>query len=178
MKAAIKLSIMIVVVTIISLTNKLHAISKNDSTVLIINGRILVNSEKIKLNSKCKVELYNENNLINSLNIRWQKPFEFKLNKNIWYTIRITGDDLIPLMVSFNTATGEEFHVKDVFCFDVEMITIDQLPFMNKDIVEFPVGHVEFNKENGIFEARDAYTAFYKNNLFIDIETRLASNTK
>jgi hypothetical protein len=178
MKTTIKLSIMIALMVIISFMNKLHASGKKDTTVLIINGRILVNSDKIKQISKCKVELYNENNLVNSMSIRWQKPFEFKLKENVWYTIRITGDDLIPVMVSFNTATGDKSDVKDLFCFDVEMLTMDQLPFINKDIMEFPVGHVEFNKEKGIFEAREAYTAFYKSNLFIDGETQLAINTK
>jgi hypothetical protein len=166
MKTINKISVMILLVLMTSFTS--NALTGKDTTDLRINGRLLRSLDNIKVNSKCKVLLYNENKLIDSVEAKWRKPFEFKLMKNVWYTIKVSGEDLVPIMISFNTNTGDVKDVQDIFYFDVELHSIDKLPFMNKNLMEFPIGHVKFNKENKRLEASENYTANFLDKLFIE----------
>jgi hypothetical protein len=132
----------------------------SDTTDFIVNGLILQKNKKI--DQHCKLELFHENSKIDSRDIRFNKPFEYKLKKNIWYTIRITREGCVPLLISFNTEMKDGETINDnLFAFETELIDVKQAQFLDKDLLDFPVGLVAFNKENGKFEARDIYTQNY-----------------
>jgi hypothetical protein len=142
----------------------------NDTTDFIVNGIILKTNKKE--DSKCKLELFNENTLVEFSEIKMNKPFECKLKKNVWYTIRVTKEGYAPLMISFNTALENGAEVLDnLFEFETALIENETARFMDKDQIEFPVGHVAYNKATQKFEARDIYTSNYMASLYKPVPT-------
>ncbi|MFO0357377.1 MAG: hypothetical protein ACK50A_10495 [Sphingobacteriaceae bacterium] len=151
-----------------------------DSTALVINGLIISSSKKANLIEKCKVQLFKGNVLVDSAFVRFNKQYEFKLKRNDWYTIKVTAENMIPLMVSFDTYLGQEKVKYNKFYFETELFCIDDLRFMNKDIVEFPIGHVYFNSSTGYFEASERYTSYHGDILFDEskLNDHVAQNDK
>ncbi len=132
----------------------------SDTSDFIVNGLIIQKNKKI--DQRCKLELFYENSMIDSSNARVNKPFEFKLKKNVWYTIRVTKEGYVPLLISFNTEVNKGDTVIDnLFAFETELIDLNQAKYMDKDLLDFPVGLVSLNKTTGNFEARDLYTQNY-----------------
>lgn len=130
---------------------------RTDTADFIINGLILQKNKK--LDQHCSLELFYENTKIDSIRIKCNKPFEYKLKKNVWYTIRVTKEGHVPLLISFNTEINDNETIKDnFFAFETELIDLVKAKSLNKDILDFPVGLVAFNKETRKFEARDIYT--------------------
>jgi hypothetical protein len=137
----------------------------NDTTDFIVNGVILKSNKKTE--GKCRLELYNENTLVESSEIKMNKPFERKLKKNVWYTIRITKEGYQPLLISLNTTLENDSKVLDnLFEFETALIDNETARFMDKDQLEFPVGLVTYNKDNQKFEARDIYTSNHMTSLY------------
>lgn len=146
---------------------------KNDTADFIVNGVILKTNKSH--DSKCKLEVFNENTLVDFSEIKMNKPFECKLKKNVWYTFRFTKEGYAPLMISFNTALESDAQVLDnLFEFETALIENDAARFMDQDQIEFPVGHVAFNKDTKRFEARDVYTNNYLAALYKTTPTNAA----
>lgn len=163
------LLIVVILFSVIMLfSNKALANSKGDSTALTINGIIVTSNKKVNTSAKCKVLLYKGNVLIDSVLVKYHSSYEFKLIKNNWYTIKVIGQNMVPLMVSFDTNVGEENAKYKKFYFETELYSVSEYKFMNQDIVEFPIGHVQFNSQSGYFEANERYTAFHYDALFIE----------
>jgi hypothetical protein len=136
-----------------------------DTTDFVVNGMILKTSKKA--DTKCKLELFHENTLVESSEIKMNKAFERRLKKNVWYTIRITKEGYTPLLISFNTALDNGAEVLDnLFEFETALIDNETARSMDKDQIEFPVGIVAYNKGNKKFEARDVYTTNYMTSLY------------
>jgi hypothetical protein len=142
-------------------SNAAVAVNKGtDTTDFVVNGVILKTDRKA--DAKCKLEVFHENTLIESSEIKMNKPFERKLKKNVWYTIRVTKEGYSPLLISFNTALDNGAEVLDnLFEFETALIDNETAGRMNKDLIEFPVGIVAYNKKNQKFEARHDYTSRY-----------------
>ncbi len=149
---------------------------KSQPQEFVVNGIIVKTNNK--LDSKCKIELFNENQLVNETIVKMDKPFEFKLQKNVWYTIRVTKEGFLPLTISFNTEVGNEKIINNVFYFETELIELIDAKFLNPDLIDFPVGVVSVNKETKKFEARDVYTNNYATGLHKTIEKKQADIAK
>jgi hypothetical protein len=165
MKTAIK-TLAMAFLFLLGLVNDVLAGNKpTDTSDFVINGLIIQTNKK--MNQKCKLELFYENKVIDSSIVKLNKPFEFKLKKNVWYTIRVTKEGFVPLLISFNTELGQNDIVENnSFAFETELIDIDQSKFLDRDLIDFPVGLVSYNKNNRKFEARDLYTQNYISGLF------------
>ncbi len=149
---------------------------KSQPQEFVVNGIIVKTNNK--LDSKCKVELFNENQLVSETIIKMDKPFEYKLEKNVWYTIRVTKEGFLPLTISFNTEVGSEEIVNNMFYFETELIEMADAKFLNPDLIDFPVGVVAFNKDSKKFEARDVYTNNYVTGLHRTNEIKQADIVK
>jgi hypothetical protein len=128
----------------------------SDPTDFVVNG-VIIKTDK-KLDSKCKIELFYENKLVDSSIIRMNRPFEYRLKKNVWYTLRVTKEGFLPLTVSFNTEVGNEEILQSIFHFATELIPLSEAQFLNPDLIDFPVGIVSLNKKTKKFEANGVYT--------------------
>jgi len=163
MKKTIKHLITGIVILVLS-SGSIKA-SKQDTTDFIVNGIILKTNKK--LDSKCKVELFYENKLVDESIIKLNKPFEYKLKRNVWYTLRVTKEGFLPLSISFNTELENNTSLKNnLFSFETALIDLEDAKLMNDDLIDFPVGHVAYNKETHKFEARDIYTDNYLSGLY------------
>lgn len=151
------------------------AFKVTDTSDFIVNGIILKTSQAKgkggkQADAKCKLELFNENTIIETSEIKMNKPFERKLKKNAWYTLRITKEGYKPLLISFNTALENGDEVLDnLFEFETILIDNETAKFMDQDHIEFPVGIVAYNKKNQKFEARDNYTKNYMASLYLTL---------
>jgi hypothetical protein len=160
MKNTIKTLAAVIILLTISATALVGKNKDLDTADFIVNGIILKTNKK--LDSKCTLELFYENTIVNSKVIQQNKPFEFKLKKNTWYTIRVTKEGFVPLLISFNTALENNDIVENnLFQFETELIDLEKAKYMDRDLIDFPVGLVAYNKETQRFEARDLYTQNY-----------------
>ena len=165
MKTTIKTLAAAIICLAISTSTLIGKNKQTSTTDFVVNG-LIIKTEK-KLDSKCKLELFCENNLIESSLTNLNKPFEYKLQKNHWYTIRVTKEGFLPLLISFNTEVENgEVITEGFFQFETELISLEQAKYMDKDLIDFPVGLVAYNKETKAFEARDQYTTNYLAGLF------------
>ncbi|MDZ4663594.1 MAG: hypothetical protein SGJ15_01840 [Bacteroidota bacterium] len=142
----------------------------------IVNGVILKTDKKT--DSKCKLELFIENTLVESSEIKMNKIFERKLKRNVWYTIRVTKEGYKPLLISINTTLEQNAQVLDnIFEFETELIDNEMARYLNQDQIDFPVGYVAFNNESKKFEANDIYTKNYIAALYDTKEEHLGDVT-
>lgn len=133
--------------------------------IIKVNG--LVHLRELEENSNCIVYLFNENRIIDSLNIETGVEFEFKLNKNSWYSIKITKEGFYPVLISLNTEVPSGARMKkNKFWFETDMIKISSIDVVDKDVIDFPVGIVSFDKEKKCFDAHDKYTKYHMKRLF------------
>jgi hypothetical protein len=157
MKTAIKIFITLVALLYGLVSNAATKASQADTLDFIVNGLILQKNKKI--NQTCKLELFYENTKVDSVLIRFNKPFEYTFKKNVWYTIRVSKEGFVPILISFNTEMKDQEKVKDnFFAFETELIDLEQAKYLNRDELDFPVGLVTFNTETKKFGARDIYT--------------------
>jgi hypothetical protein len=150
--------------TITALTLTVGSVKANskkmDTTDFVVNGKIIKTNKQ--QDSRCTIELFNENKVIQTQSIKMNRSFEFKLKKNVWYTIRVTKEGYTPLLISFNTEldTNQEV-INNLFRFETELIELAEAKKMNQDLIDFPVGIVSYNKATKCFDARDVYTNNY-----------------
>lgn len=166
------LAAILVVITLTTSSVKANKI-KNDTSDFVVNGLILKSKEIKEL--KCRLELFYENKKVDSVDINMNQAFDIFLKKNVWYTLRVTKEGYLPLMISFNTEVDNITKVKNnTFKFETELIPLEETKQLNQDMLDFPVGIVSLNKKTRKFEARETYTNNYITNLnatpnFIDI---------
>jgi hypothetical protein len=165
MKTAIKIFITLVALLYGLVSNAATKASQADTLDFIVNGLILQKNKKI--NQTCKLELFYENTKVDSVLIRFNKPFEYTFKKNVWYTIRVSKEGFVPILISFNTEMKDQEKVKDnFFAFETELIDLEQAKYLNRDELDFPVGLVTFNTETKKFGARDIYTTNHYASLY------------
>ncbi|MGE0567745.1 MAG: hypothetical protein AB7O73_07325 [Bacteroidia bacterium] len=159
MKNLVK-NIAAVVTTVVLMSTSMASNNPSDKTTFVINGRI--NNSGTSTEKTCKITLYNENTPVITVEKKWDRQFEFILQKNVWYTIKVEREGFMPLMISFNTEVHKSESIKDnSFYFETGMISTEEGRIYNRENLEFPVGHVVFNSLTGTLEAKDAYTDNY-----------------
>jgi len=160
MKNTIKfISTLIIILTLIS--NRINAKDSNsDSVQFAMNGKILQSVKEP--GSKCKIELFYGNTVIDSMTIKMNKPFKFNLKKNAWYTLRVTQTGCLPLLISFNTELKNGTPISEnTFSFETQLIKLEDAKNMNQEFIDFPIGLVELNVETGKFETTEEFTSNY-----------------
>lgn len=164
-----KKTVKILATAIIILLGTLNLVAENkisDTSVFVLNGVISNFQRSIKPNAKCKVQIFEENKLFDSIVVRPQQAFEIIVKKNVWYTIKITNENAIPIMISIDTRTGNCKIKDNTFFFEVELCSNKKLIEMNKEVAEFPLGYASFNSVTGAIELRKNYSKFYYSNLY------------
>lgn len=155
MKNTLKTLAAIIAFTFVTNTVLANNVNSNPAD-FVVNGVIIKTNKK--LDSKCKIELFYENQLVEESIIKMDKPFEYKLKKDVWYTLRVTKEGFLPLTISFNTEAGNQEILDNVFHFETELIELSEAKFLNPDLIDLPVGIVALNKETKKFEAREVYS--------------------
>ncbi len=128
---------------------------KTDPTCLKINGLILKSPKKEK--GIYKVELLLDNTVVEAKEISCNKPFEFTLTKNAWYTVRITKDGFVPLLISVDTELGLENLTVYEFNFETELYHSTDVNYIDRDAFDLPIGLVRYDPSNNRFYPIDDY---------------------
>ncbi len=159
MKTIITHSAKLMALSLLIIVNSSFAlINKQDSSVCLkINGIILKAPHKAERGSY-KVELLNENQVIDSCKVSVNKQFKFSLNKNNWYTLRITKEGHVPLLISFDTKIDDQNALVYEFLFETEVLDAKKVNASN-EVMDFPIGIVRYDRINNRFYPIEDYTA-------------------
>lgn len=142
-------------------TNK----QKADSLYCLqINGKI---SNAGDTEEACFVELIELNGQIDTVILKGGKSkFNFVLNINRHYTIRISKTGYSNKSVAINTEiiTGtDELHV---FEFELDLIKEKMAKNLNKDVIDYPVAIIQFDYEADDFTHNQEYADMVKKELY------------
>lgn len=140
--------------------NRFYPIDDNkDQSIacLKINGLILKSPKGER--GLYKVELFYNNSVIDSEMVSANKPFEFTLSKNCWYTIRISKEGFLPLLISVDTELSQDNSSHYEFNFqtelynngDIELYNQSDINYIDKDDLEIPIGLIRFEASNNRF---------------------------
>lgn len=124
---------------------------------LTINGLILKSPKGGK--GTYKVELLLDNDIVETKNVAVNKPFEFTLNKNLWYTVRITKENFITLLISVDTEFKKETGVPYEFNFQTELYHKTSVNSIDRDSFDLPIGLIRFDESKNRFYPIDDYRA-------------------
>lgn len=168
MKTSKFTSLMLTVIAFVLCINNAFAhtnpIKQNSTTCLKINGIILKAPNKAERGSY-KVELLKNNVVIDSTKVSVNKEFEFALSKNEWYTIRVTKEGFVPLLLSVDTKLDSQNALIYDFKFETELLDA-QTVNASHDVMDLPIGLVQFDPANNRFYPVENYTADIKQKIF------------
>ncbi len=176
MKTSKFTSAMLIVITLLLCLNGFSNTpnSKNSSVCLKVNGIILKAPHQAERGSY-KIELLKDNVIIDSSKVPVNKQFEFKLVKNSWYTIRITKEGRVPLLISVDTKIDDQNALIYEFKFETELLTTKDVN-ANNSIMDLPIGIVRFDRVNNRFYPIEDYTADIKQKIFDPSKSKYSEN--
>jgi hypothetical protein len=118
-------------------------------TCLKLNGLILKSPKEEK--GMYTVELLYENTVVDSRSVSFNKPFEFALAKNAWYTVRISKPGFVPLLISVDTELNKEEQTIYEFNFETELYHNTSVNSIDRDSFDLPFGLIKYDDSNNRF---------------------------
>lgn len=139
---------------------------KYDSlSCLVIEGKI--SNLDDNTDSECTVELMCLNKVIDSIVLKeGKKKFKFVLNKNLYYTIKISKKGYVSKLVSIDTEILTEVSGVYQFAFETTLIEESISRKLNQDVLDFPVSIIQFDYKMGYFSYNKEYTIHIKKKLY------------
>jgi hypothetical protein len=137
---------------------------KQDSlSCLKIEGKIINNN---LTEDACIIELIDSDNEVDTILLKERKnKFTFVLNKNSYYSIRISKPGYISKVVSINTEILTEVNGIYRFEFETSLLPEALLKNLNQDALDFPVAIVYFDYEKDCFSYNKEYSTSIKREL-------------
>jgi hypothetical protein len=130
-------------------------------------------SGKIGFNGACsdnllKIELIQDNRVVDSMTIKGKRTFKFNLKKNGYYGIRISKKGFVPRLISVCTdLEGGDISNKIYrFRFDTKLISVEGADELNKDALDFPIAVISFDRKKGWFYYSKKYTSQIKRKIY------------
>jgi hypothetical protein len=118
-------------------------------------------------NGECTVELISANEVVEEIVLKEGKfKFKFVLQKNKFYSIRLSKVGFITKLVSVNTEILTESEGIHVFKFETGLITAAIASKLNPDIIDFPATIIQYDYEMDTFVHNAQYTAYIKRELY------------
>ncbi|MBK9283612.1 MAG: hypothetical protein IPM51_04755 [Sphingobacteriaceae bacterium] len=123
--------------------------AKNEVFSLTING--LISNVKELENKNCLVELYCYTEKIDSVIVN-SKGFHFVLDKNKYYTIKISQKQCVTKLISIDTETPEMINNKHIFQFETSMLKEADATKLDKMVLDFPAALIMYYEGISGFE--------------------------
>ncbi|HEY1040311.1 MAG TPA: hypothetical protein VGF30_12935 [Bacteroidia bacterium] len=139
---------------------------KDTSECLQISGKIENIAGISESDNTYTVELIYYNTVIDSITRKNNRSFNFILNKNSMYTIRISKKGYIPRLVSIDTSLDNDDDNLYRFHFDTELLKDEMKEIFDAEALEFPITIVSFNKSQEVFHFNKEYTMNIKHSLY------------
>lgn len=131
-------------------------------TCLEISGEV---TKTISMtNTPVRVQLIEENKVVDSLQVQAGETFRFGLQKNKYYSIRIFQEGFVPRLVSISTYLPVDLREAKVykFHFDLLQMSAKENTLELADVLDFPVAVVAFDETKGYFDYNVSYTSRIK----------------
>lgn len=132
-------------------------------TCLELNGKI-----PFKKGNPYKVELIYYNTTIDVVVVENKKGFVFNLNKNAYYTIKISREGYLPKLVSIDTHLPESRYNKGFYKFEFSTDLFENN--IKSEATEFPITIISYNKTKKEFDYNERYTSNIKAEIKADIK--------
>jgi len=153
------------------------SIAFSDSLVCLeISGRIQrgeTNDDKY-----IKVVLIHYNTPVDSVQIKENRSFKFKLVKDAYYAIKIYRKGYAPRLISICTNVPEEVFNDRIlrFYFKTGLVSEQEYAGFNKETRDFPIAIVAFNRSKKGFYHNEIYTENIKKSLLQSDKDYLADS--
>lgn len=123
---------------------------KNDSLYTIeIDGQVLL--PKSENTTSYKIELFRDNILIDSIEVRDSEHFLLKFKKDTWHTVRIVKPGYITVLININTKLPSNNTGFYSLHFDTELVPACSSGFIYGE-VGFRIAKIIFDKNNVTFK--------------------------
>ncbi len=132
------------------------------ATCLELNGKT-----PFKKGEPYKVELIYYNTTIDTVVVENRKGFVFNLNKNAFYTIKISREGYLPKLVSIDTHIPDSRYNKGLYKFEFSTDLFDNS--VKSEATEFPIAIIAYNKKAREFNYNERYTSNIKAEIKADI---------
>lgn len=157
-KLSSKTAIFAILFTVFFSNNSFSILKGKDSTVCLkINGIIL--KSPVRERGSYTVELFLDNTKIDSSLVSVNKPFEFNLSKNLWYTLRISKNGFVPLLISIDTKLIHNNSTPYEFLFETELYHTTKINEIDRYTYDLPIGIVKFDESKNRFYPAEDYRA-------------------
>ncbi|HEY6163126.1 MAG TPA: hypothetical protein VI112_18000 [Bacteroidia bacterium] len=142
--------------------------TKDTLSCLEISGKVTASDDKGK--GMFTVYLSRDNNVLDSMIIGAGKVFKFTLQKNSYYTIRITRKGYVTRSVSINTGLPKGVSTDPLFRFHFDMMLLKegQVRTKNKEAFDFPIALITYDNKKGWFDYSRKYTALVKKEMSLN----------
>lgn len=145
-----------------------HKLKYDSLSCLQIEGRVL-NADDGE--GVCIIELIDETNTVtDSLILKEGKSkFAFVLQKDSYYSIRISKNGFISKLVAINTEVLIAQEGVHRFNFETRLLSNVVAKRLNEDVLDFPVAIIHFDYENNCFDYNKEYTENIKKELYAKV---------
>jgi len=148
--------------------------SNNDTLYLKITGK--VSKTKESAGQSYTVQLIQNDKVVSEQIVKAGKNFNFYLNRNSWYGVRINKHECVSKIISVNThiPTYQELE-KFMVSFEVEEpISNNEAQYLDQEALDFPLAILSYYDKVENFEGNDVYALNIKKALM----TRLNAPSK
>lgn len=147
-------------------------INEDSLVYLEIRGKIII-KEKTK-NLIYKVELIENNKVIDSVLEKDRELFSFGLLKNKSYALKIYKTGFLPKLIMINTYIPDNRYLTDYFIFDFEtdLLSVTEEGKLDQDTKDFPLAIVQFDSSRKGFYYNREYSKNIKESLYLKNATK------
>jgi hypothetical protein len=132
--------------------NSLFKPGYDSLTVLEVEGKLLNPA------GGYTVELVSNSGHIDTLVVNSRNKFRFLLNKDSYYTIRLSMQGHVTKLVSVNTEIFDETDGLYRFTFETTLLKEEALVHLNKDVTDMPIAIIYFDHDSNNFVYSKKYT--------------------
>ncbi|MBL7930473.1 MAG: hypothetical protein JNL60_01140 [Bacteroidia bacterium] len=145
-----------------------HKLKYDSLSCLQIEGKVLNAGDNEDV---CIIELIDgTNTVVDTLILKEGKnKFAFVLQKNDYYSIRISKNGFISKLVAINTEILTQQDGIHKFNFETRLLSSVIAKKLNEDVLDFPVAIIHFDYENNCFDYNKEYTEHIKRELYAKV---------
>lgn len=168
MKTLIKLSLFLVFTQVQSVYANFNTFLNNEDSIvyLEVRGKAII-KEKTK-DKVYKVELIENNKVIDSIIENDNELFSFGLLRNRYYALKIYKIGYIPKLIIINTCIPKKEYLLDYFIldFETELLSLTEEEKLDPDTKDFPLAIVQFDQSKKAFNINQQYSKNIKKYLY------------
>lgn len=133
---------------------------KRTAVCLKVSGKVC--DKKSKPTEKITVYLIKENMVVDSLKVRTNLTFEFPLEKNSEYSVKVVQEGYANRLIYISTWLPQKIKDDKLFEFHFDLIPFKPDGSTNPDALDFPVALIYYRSDKGYFDYNKKYTSYIK----------------